>query len=285
MWGSCPFILGSDWLLFAANTSKGDNFALVLCGQGSVLLILTSPGQNTCAWCEAARGTRSVMARSVTAQEGKVQGPDDGEEQPALDVREPRAPLQPWHPVSSGGGCDGPRALQVRNGHMKVCHPCYYGDSWPQHLGCPTQDQCPDGAEPGALLSFPTHTLTFSQCPSSTIVLDDTLLTLIGAAMAPGQQGGQVSGQAHKWLLSATICDSLFLSLSRAYCVLTTLPVLGRTPPSHSGPGTATQMGSVASSYEGRHATRGLRTQALKLARRGTNPSSSAHQPGTLGSC
>lgn len=88
---------------------------------------------------------RAVMQESVAAHKSQVQGLGSQEEQLTQVLGQP-GDTPSWHSMSAGHGCDVHRTLQIGKSHMKVCHPCYCGDSWLRHPGCQTQRVCP---EPG----------------------------------------------------------------------------------------------------------------------------------------
>lgn len=94
-----------------------------------------------------------------------------------------------------------PRPLAVAVRHAELCewgtvtvnsyHPCHYGKSWSAASGCPTGSLPRPGLnreplsppwEGHMLRGGGCHTITFSQCPSSLIVMDCSLLPMTGVA-------------------------------------------------------------------------------------------------------
>lgn len=145
---------------------------------------------------------------------------------------------------------------------MKVCHPYCSRDRSLPRTGLNGEPHSP---------SRERHTLTFSWCPSSPIVLGCPLLPVTGVATPrPARQQVPTSWE----------CMSQDRRTMAAKGHLVMFPFFRRLEPVvflphpqfwgahhavNSDPGRATQMGSVASSYEGRHRTWALSTQALEL--------------------
>lgn len=113
--------------------------------QGTVFPLLTPQSQSRCVLNAKHPERRAVMQGSVAAHKSQVQGLGSQEEQLTQVLGEP-GDTPSWHSLSAGHGCDVHRTLQIGKSHMKVCHPCYCGDSWLRHPGCQTQGVCP---EPG----------------------------------------------------------------------------------------------------------------------------------------
>lgn len=109
-----------------------------------VLQVLTPWAQNICVLGVKHLGEWISHGEVSSCPREQSAGPGQSEKQSALDVREPRgSPPTPGSARPQAGAVRHAELCGLGTVHVKVCHPCYYGDNWPAAPGCPTQGLCP----------------------------------------------------------------------------------------------------------------------------------------------